>query len=518
MHSIPKKTYPSLFQILALAAFVVFALFAWQGSKGFNLWDEGYLWHGAQRVMEGDVPIRDFMAYDPGRYYWSAALMSILGDNGIMSLRAAVAVFQFLGLFAGLMLVVGSIKNKHKENFPFLILSALTFVIWMFPRHKLFDISLSIFLISALTLLIQLPSSRRYFFTGICVGLIAVFGRNHGVYGVAGSLGVMVWLSIKRTEDIGFMKGFALWSFGVILGYSPILLMSLVFPGFTFSFWESVRFLFEQKATNLSLPVPWPWTVNFTTMPLGEAIRGVLVGLFFMGTLGFGFLAVVWVLCRRFKELPVPPALVAAAFMALPYAHYAYSRADVGHLALGIFPLLVGCFVIFATKESKIKWLGMFALSGASFWVMYVFQPGWHCQANEQCVNVQVSGSTLHVSQETANNISLLRHLVAQYAPHGENFIVTPFWPGAYPLLGKKSPMWEVYALWPSSGELEEKEIERIRLAKPKFILILDSPLDGREELRFRNTHSLIYKYFIDNFEFVPTSINPVYKIYKEKE
>ena len=71
------------------------ALFYWQSHQGFSLWDEGYLWYGAQRVMVGEVPMRDFQAYDIGRYYWSAAFMSLWGDNGIVGLRLASTLVTF---------------------------------------------------------------------------------------------------------------------------------------------------------------------------------------------------------------------------------------------------------------------------------------------------------------------------------------------------------------------------------------------------------------------------------------
>ena len=498
--------------ILVLSSLVVLALFLWQGHKGFSLWDEGYLWYGAQRVMLGEVPIRDFMSYDPGRYYWSAALMSLWGDDGIMALRGAAAIFQVIGLFAGLLLIARSTKD---QNFIYLLLAAVTLALWMFPYYKLFDISLSILLIGVLAFLIRNPTYNRYFFAGLCVGIIAVFGRNHGVYGVVGSLGVMAWLTIKRVDQPEFTRGFLLWAAGVTVGFTPVLLMMLLVPGFAMAFLESIRFLFEVKATNLPLPVPWPWDVAFGSISVSKTIREILIGLLFIALVVFGAFAVAWVTWQKFHKRAIPPELVAAAFLVLPYAHYAYSRASVMYLAISIFPLLVGCLVWLATQSPKIKWPLALVLCGVSVWLTLASHPGWQCRASKQCVDIEVSGSYLNVDPVTANDIDLLRKLADEYAPNGQNFITVPFWPGAYPVMGRKSPMWEIYALWPQSETFQRVEIERIKTANPGFILIYDLALDGREELRFRNTHPLIHRYILDNSELLADSPNPAYQIYK---
>ena len=501
-------------QILAFSIFSIYGLFLWQGHQGFNLADEGFLWYGAQRVLLGEVPIRDFMTYDPGRYYYSAAVMSLLGNNGIMALRTAVAIFQSLGLFVGLLLIARTVK---KQNFFYLLLSALTLVVWMFPLHKLFDISLSIFLIGILAFLIENPTSRRYFITGMCVGLVAFFGRNHGIYAVAGSLGVMLWLSIKQSENIGLIKGFSLWSTGVLIGYLPMILMMLLVPGFAEAFLKSISYLLERGSTNIPLPIPWPWLVNFNLVPLDLAIRALMVGLFFIAIIVFGVLSIAWVIWQRIHKKQVSSALAAASFLVLPYAHYAYSRADMGHLAQGIFPLLVGCLVLLSTQPTRIKWPLVLLLSAASVWVMHIAHPGWQCHTSKQCVDIEISGSNLLVDPSTANDVRLLRQLADQYAPKDQSFIAAPFWPGAYALLERKSPMWEICALRPRSKAFELAEIEGIKAQKPGFVFILDHPLDGHDELRFRNTHPLIHQYFLDNFELLPGSTNPEYQIYKAK-
>jgi len=498
------KFFP--FQVFVFAAFVVFMLFRWQGNITFSLWDEGYLWYGAQRVMLGEVPVRDFMSYEPGRYYWSAALMSLWGDNGIMALRGAIAIFQVIGLFVGLLLIARAAK---KQNLFYLLLAAITLVAWMFPNFRLFDISLSIFSIGLLTFLVQNPTTRGYFFAGLGVGLLAVFGRNHGVYGIAGSIGVMVWLNIKREGGPGLIKGFMLWSAGVTAGYMPILLMVLLVPGFALAFWESIYFLiFEVKTTTIHLPVPWPWRVDFATLSLGKAIREVLRGLFYIAIGVFGVLSIIWVVSQKLRNRQVSTILVAVAFLALPYAHYAYGRAAITQLPVGIFPLLIGCLVILATQSAKVKWSLALMICTASLYATYKTLPGWVCRASKPCVNIEISGSNMVVQPDTASDVRLLRKLADQYAPDGQSFIATPFWPGAYALLERKSPMWSIYALWSRNDDFQREEIERIKDSDPEFVLISEHALDGREDLRFKNTNKLIYQYLVNNFQLLPNKLN----------
>lgn len=515
LHAGRKNNKFTLLVAASISFSFVFLTFAWQGSKGFSLWDEGYLWYGVQRVLEGEVPIRDFLAYDPGRYYWSAAILSVYGDHGIMSLRATVAIMQALGLLIGILLIAQSKQNPTRTDPVYLLIAAGVLVLWMFPRHKLFDISLSIFLIAILTYLITNPVPRRFFLSGIGIGLIAVFGRNHGMYGAAGSLCVLAWLQIANLSVPRLLSDLLYWAMGVAIGFLPTVLMAILIPGYATAFWESVYFLFEIKATNLPLPIPWPWTTDFANATAIDAIRSVLIGVFFIGTITFGALSLFWVVFQRFRKGQVEPAFAAAAFLALPYAHFAFSRADVGHLAQGIFPLLIGMLVIAKGARNVVKWPFAVGLLVTSLWVMHAFHPGWQCDSDKQCVNVEISGSELLIDPNTAANIQLLRRLADEYAPDKRPFVMAPFWPGAYALLERKSPMWEIYPLFPRSEAFEHKEIDRIKAANPGFAFIIDSPLDGREDLRFKHTHPLIYQYITTHFDQVPELSNRAYKIYK---
>ncbi len=504
---------------------VVMGLFLWQGRYGLSLADEGFLWYGAQRVQAGEVPIRDFMAYDPGRYYWSALWMNWEGSHGIMALRRSLAIFQALGLAVAMGLIAGAWSKPEtiKAKILFLAIAALVLGFWMFPFYKVVDTALSIFLVGALAFLVQRPTYYRYFFTGIVVGLVAVFGRNHGVYGVAAGLGVTVYLALTRRSWVHFSKACLSSAIGVLNGYLPILFMLALVKDFAPAFVESVRFiLFELKSTNLPLPVPWPWRVPFAELSGFDALVKVLVGCFFLAVALYGVFAIPWVLWQGVvRRKPIAPLEVATAFTALPYAHYAFSRADFEHLALGAFPWLIFCFAVLARQTSKVKWvcLSMFAI--ASLLTAAPHQLGWllgsQCRLG-QCTEIEVVGDRLTVHQGTAAEIQLLQSLAAEFAPGDRPFIATPFWPGAPALLERKSPMWSIYALFPRNQAFQQAEIERIKAADPGFAVVLDLPLDGREELRFSQTNPLIYQYIQTTLESVSNQPpNSPYQLFKSK-
>ncbi|MBI2571875.1 MAG: hypothetical protein HYV63_33105 [Candidatus Schekmanbacteria bacterium] len=64
--------------LLAAASLVVFVAAA---ARGLNLWDEGIVPAGAERMLNGQWPQRDFFAYAPGRYLLGLAALRLAGGS-----------------------------------------------------------------------------------------------------------------------------------------------------------------------------------------------------------------------------------------------------------------------------------------------------------------------------------------------------------------------------------------------------------------------------------------------------
>lgn len=515
MQSLPTDNLISWRNSILVSMVSVLALFLWEGNVGLGLGDEGFLWYGAQRVMLGEVPIRDFQSYDPGRYYWSAAIMGLLGSNGIIALRISIAILQFLALFVALRLISRTTKEL---NTYYLIATVPLILVWMRPYFKLYDITISIFLLSALTELVKKSSSRNHFLAGLSIGFAAVFGRNHALYGAFGCIGILTWLNLgywKWKKHSSLLNELLLCAVGAIVGFAPVILMMLTIPNFFESFLDSILFLFEVKATNLFIGIPLPWHIDGLSM--AEAGRKVLFSLIFplifISSLG----SIVWLFYKRDRLKTIPALLVAAPFLTLPYFHHAFSRADIDHLAPSIFPFLIGGLGLLAQFQSRIKALLIAIFSIASFWVMLDAHRGWKYLISDSWKPIKISENELWVAPELANTIKTIEEIAIRYAPNNESFVVVPYWPGAYALLQRKSPMWETYILFKRSSSFEMEEIQRIKAAEPKFILIQNKSF-GDSSLLFKNNRPLIYEYIETEFEKIESSPTAEFEMFIARE
>ena len=102
-NSLPALTLPERIPAEWAIVVVVFAL-----ATGYSLFfprfgvvpDEGNILQGAQRVLDGQVPYRDFFSlFTPGSFYFHVLLFRIFGDSIVVA-RTAVSVYG--GLFAAL--------------------------------------------------------------------------------------------------------------------------------------------------------------------------------------------------------------------------------------------------------------------------------------------------------------------------------------------------------------------------------------------------------------------------------
>jgi len=488
-------------KVTLLSSSLVIISFLLQFNIGLNLAEEGYLWYGAIETASGQIPIRDFQSYDPGRYYWAASWMPLFG-KGIISLRLSLAIFQTIGLTFGLLAL-----RRVIRSWRVLFIAGLILLMWMIPRHKTFESSLAMASVYFAVCLVENPSLRQHFISGIFIGITAFFGRNHGLYNLLAFSSLILFIRL-RLQKTGLIKHTAVWAGGILLGYSPMLIMMLMVPGFFDSFWDSFALVLIRGSTNMALPVPWPWRFNYSRMTLLRAITLFTTGSFFLLLPLFHIFAVIYSLTSKKEHLKKASLLTASGIVGIIYMHYAFARADVGHLAHGITPLLTGMlalpFVLNINSKKILCSTGLIIIS-----VMTFFSAGtqsWRylkATAPGAFIKSDIAGDDLWISRRDAQYIEAVKHINSRLISPEEGLLFVPWQPTMYPILRRKSPLRELWFLDLQTETRQKEMIEQLEQKNVNWIILNNFALDGRDELRFSNTHKLLWKYFQEHYDLI---------------
>ncbi len=473
-----------------IATLLVGAWFVLFGSYGIDLRDEGFLWYGAVRTGLGEVPLRDFQAYEPGRYYWIAALTWLAGP-GIMALRFAVAVFFALGLTCGLQVIA-----RVQTHPLWRVAVGLLLVAWAFPRHKLFEPALAMFAVWVGVRLAEQPSWRRHLQAGACVGIAACFGKNHALYSGLGLGCILLWVHWKRS-DLPWMPTMTAFSLGGLLGALPLLGMMAFVPGFVESFVETTLF-FLRHGSNHPIDIPWPWLVlggayggdNFIPMAVG------LVFLLGVITIALG-LGLAW---RGDPDRAEVRVVVAATLVGLFYAHHAAVRSDVFHLAQCIPPLLLAAwtFPLVAFQQASQRGAAWFLIGALTLGVTSSNELVAYRLADD-LGEYPIGGDSLWVPVETGRGIAGFEKMLKERVPESEPLLIAPYTPGLYAIFDRKAPVWGLYMLWEAGPEEQQGMIRDLASGHVNWALIWDVTLSSPRR-SFRSSYPLVWAHLLSDF------------------
>ena len=477
------------------AALVVGVLVWLPRDIGINLTDEGFLWYGVQRTVAGEVPMRDFQAYDPGRYLWCAGLAPLLGD-GILGVRSATALFAALGLALAL-LVAGRFARHPGELF----VCALVLGLWLFPRHKLYEPALASAALWFAVRMIENPTPLVHLAGGAFVGASAFFGRNHALYaGLALGL-CAVFLAWKRPELRGWRRA-AAFALGAALGSVPLLWMLFFVPGFAAGYMKSLRLVLEHGA-NLTLAYPFPWRTTWSALAGWKLAGRLAVAAGYLVPFAVLPAGLVVALRTPAAALHARAAVLAPFFVGTFYVHHVSARSDASHLAQCLGPLLMLALALPTLARWRfvrmLVWsvlaLGSALAAFEANTSLNRFRPG----QGAKLVECDVAGETLRVPSAQAAQLRALQDFAAQQIP-GE----TPIWivnhSALYAVLGKVAPSWWLFFYWPEPEEEQRAHVRRLAQRGVDWVLVYLREVEGSEEGSFPGTHPLVWKHLREAF------------------
>ncbi len=229
----------------------------------------GYNLYASERVLEGDVPYRDFHTlYPPAIFYLNAALFKWLGVS-LYTALLGVCVFKIL--------TVAMIYLSGRQVMPraWALLSALGSLLWLRPNGPFKSVPMhygALFLAAALFLLLKYENRKKLvfiFFAGASLGLVALFKHNIGAYALLGSL---VFLAAED-RTLNYRLSVSLRSYRrvlvLVIGCGTAVLPTLAYMQVRGALVPMIRTL---------LFGPGEFLLNRLAIPLSPVVPALLVG------------------------------------------------------------------------------------------------------------------------------------------------------------------------------------------------------------------------------------------------
>lgn len=218
--------------------------------------DEGLLAYGAVRVMNGEIPHRDFVSVQPPLSYYTAAIVFKLFGTSLLSLRVfGLSIFLLLPLliyavarkFVGPLASLGAAAPACILGMPYM--RFVPFAVWQ---------GITVSFAAMLLLVWAVRSKRRWlaFPAGMLVVISGILRHDQGFYTAVAMMVLVVALSFAQTGPHNLQRLLLLWLGGIAIVGIPLLIIWWRIGALPETFRQLVVFPFATYRKTSALPFP----------------------------------------------------------------------------------------------------------------------------------------------------------------------------------------------------------------------------------------------------------------------
>ncbi len=454
-------------QLVWILIFLGFCAVAFFITHGITFYDEGYILYGAERILRGQVPYRDFhFAYTPLSLYVTALSFKIFGTR-VLAGRILMVVINFLGAYFIYLLLKPFVKHII---FTYLVICA--YIFWgighiNFPWPVMFAIPTGMIHSLLLYKWYKKSSLRFAFLGGIFVILTFLFKQNFGI--VLGIQTFLTFLFFREFRNIRFVLFYLLGVFFAMLPYVGYLIYTNSLVAFIDDFYT---YTIMRVIVEKTLDTPFLYE---------DSLYGVFVKLFF-------YVLPLYLSCIAFfKGLQKERSfLIIVFFVVLYYFSGIRPTTDYPHLVplLALSAILLP-FIITHAKQGIEKYIAIV------FTVVFILLGLWtslyknYYRYEQPLMNattfVKDKRTNIWIWEDKARTIAILQNEITKKTRSNESIFVYHYSPFIYFVTERENP--SMYDIHPSNERMMryyQEVVNSLEKKQTRYVVTLGniSPTD----------------------------------------
>lgn len=424
-------------------------------NKGLVLYDEGYYFHIADRIIQGQLPYKDFfLQFTPGYFYILAGALKIFGEQILVG-RILTLLTALVILFLEFRILAKLCTNGVKEK----IIVFLTTVSFGFPLINnpamLAWISVLSFLLLVYSFLLWESNQKKVInsiFVGLSLALILLIKQNLGLYFLLITNLFLLFTAKQKIKEF------------ILVNVSFLVPTLIWFSSFYFLSAGKLLDLVIFNKTYISIyPISYP-SISILLQPLGffKLIPYYLPVLFFILVL------------IRLKKIGIGKSYFQTASL-VGFLGTVLPTSDLLHVYPFFSSVLISGLIFFYKDKLHKLWIFfVFVSIGLGFYLTffreyYRYQPKY---ADQNTILNFSRTKWIKIDKPLASDLTSLNSFVKKQTLSKDYILVYPFSPMLYFILERNDPSrYSIYYPRYLTQSQEEAVINDLRTKKVKYVI-----------------------------------------------